>query len=175
MNMLFLRTGAIYTFTYQYPKTNQAKIIAFILYGGVNKIHALSLTAIQLSTTQRLKFINIIRRLSSVDSSSYYNGRILYRIFRQYAPDVVRACYRTYHTHGVKYYALVNYGLNKKESFTEFEKRMTYSKQAYLDAKSNYVTTILNTFTRKGFLKSEAKNIFAQTRPEDISQNIQYG
>ena len=166
--MVMLKTGGIYAFHYQFWKHN-LRVTAFILHGGLTKVHALNLSAKELSTANRLKLVFIIKRLASVDASSKYSGVVLYRILRKYAPNAIKQCYRTYHTSGVKKYSLVNYGLNKEEDYTDVEK-MGYSRDGYNEAKNRFVVTMLNTFTRKGYEGNDVTTQFAKPRLEDITK-----
>jgi hypothetical protein len=157
--MIALKTGGIYRIYYSNWKTN-IKPVVFILYQGISKVHALNISAIQLSHIDILKLVTIISKLSKLPGATRYTGRVLYRIFRLYARDQIKKCYRTYHTSMITKYSIVNYGLNKKEDFSNFELNFQ-SKEMYQDGSNRLVTRMLNFFNKKpAKLKSEH---FAQT------------
>ena len=125
-------------------------------------MHCLNLSAVQLSTLNRIKLVNIIKRLSVLDNATKYNGRVLYNIFKRYAPDAVRQCYRTYWRQYISRYALTNYGLNKKEDFDELEKNYQ-DKSLFESAKRDLIVSMLNMYTRKGVMANiSVKPLFAQ-------------
>lgn len=146
---MLLKTSAIYHISYSNWKTNPTKIYIFVLYAGVNKVHCLNIGARQLSTVNRLKLIHLIKRLSKLPQATRYNGRVLYRIFRTYAPNAIRQCYRTYWRQFITRYALVNYGLNQKEEFTEIELKYQHP-DMYKIAKRDLIISTLDAYTRKG-------------------------
>ena len=116
--MPILALGSFYRITYSQWKENP-RITAFILYCGpsTNKIHLLNLSAIQLSTVDRIRLMQVLTRLIKAANNQTFTGRQLYRILKQYAPNAIRSCYRTMFRQYVGSYALVNYGLNSEDYF----------------------------------------------------------
>lgn len=148
--MPMLKLGALYTLMYSQWKTN-FKVYAFILWGNpvTPKIHALNLGAKQLTTVDRAKLVHTISRLSKVPNANVYNGRLLYRIFTTYLKPQVAKCYRTYFHTYVTGASLLNYGLNKKEDFTEADLKI-YNPYMYQRAKADYLIKLIDMYTRKG-------------------------
>jgi len=162
--MVSLKTGAVYRIYYTNWKTNIAPIV-FILYQGITKVHAINISAIQMSHADRLKIISIISKLSKVKNSTKYTGRVLFRIFRMYAPQQIGKCYRTYHSSLITKYGLVNYGLNTKEEFNEFELKYQ-SKEMYQEGSKRLETKTLNLFNQKGAKLGE--DHFARTSRDTV-------
>lgn len=119
----------------------------------MGKLHCLQLSARQLSLVNRMKLINIISRLSKVPAARNWNGRILFGIFRKYAPEALVQCYRTLWTQNISRYSLINYGLNDPSSFLIEEKNFM-DQSLYQQAKSNLVAQMLNQYTNKGYVAS---------------------
>lgn len=162
----YLRVGSIYRVYYAQWKTN-IKPVIFVLYPGINKIHALNLAATQLSSIQRTQLVMIIKRLSKVEATRKYPGYILYRIFRRYAPDAIRNSYRTYFRANMVSQYLVNYGLNKAEDFSELELQLQ-SKYLAREVKYDFFIKTMNMYTGQGVKKSDLPDqIFtpSTTRP----------
>lgn len=157
-----LATGAIYSIWYSQWKTN-TKIFAFILYGGpgVNKVHALNLGAVQLNVVQRVKIIRVIAKLAKIKESTKYTGALLYQIFKTYLPNEIKNCYRTYLRQYIVRASLINYGLNRKEEFTELELQMQ-DKQLFIQAKADFFMKMLNLYTGRGVQKTTLENSFAK-------------
>ena len=173
--MLQLKTGSIYNIFYTQWKTN-IKVVAFVLYPGMQKTHILNLSAIQLSTVERMQLVNIIRKLSKVPTAAQYNGRALYAIFKQYAPNAIRHCYRTMWRQFINEGALINYGLNKKEDFSEIE-LLGNSQRMMQQVKYDFTVNTINLLTGKG-VKDKVASMFAKpvyqsdTEKESTSVNI---
>lgn len=165
--MPYLKLGSIYTLMYSHWKTN-FKVYAFILWGNpiIPKIHALNLGAKQLTTVDRAKLVHTISRLSKVPNASVYNGRLLYRIFTTYLKPQVAKCYRTYFHSFVSGASLLNYGLNKKEDFSEQDLKI-YNPYMYNQAKADYLIKLLDMYTRKGLDLKHIRDTLAhiQTAP----------
>lgn len=169
---MLIRAGALYNIYYSRWKTNvPAPRIVFVLYSpGVGKLHCLQLSAKQLSIVNRLKLINIISKLSKVPAAQKWNGRILFNIFKQYAPDAVRQCYRTLWVNNIVTYSLINYGLNDPDSMLAEEKAYG-DKGLYMQVKNNIIKKTLDMYTARGFKPADGK--FAQpihTTPQPNSK-----
>ncbi len=157
--MLQLRLGSIYNIYYSQWKSN-IKVIAFVLYPGMAKTHILNLAAVQLSTVDRLQITNIIKRLSAVKSSSSYGGAMLYNIFKTYAPQAVKKCYRTIWKHNITEGALINYGLNDKDSFTDLD-LIGNSKKMIDQVKNDFIVNSIDLITGNG-VKERITDKFAK-------------
>ena len=146
----FLKMGSIYSFNYANWKYN-FKIIAFIFWGNPisPKVHALNLSAIELTSIDRARLVHVIARLAKVPKSSIYSGLLLYRIFLTYCRPQVMKCYRTYHHTGITSVALVNYGINKPEDFTANNMRL-FDPARYAAAKKDFLVRLMNIYTRRG-------------------------
>lgn len=155
--MYLFRLGAIYSINYSFWKQNPTRIYIFILWGNpvAPKIHALNLGARELTTVDRAKLVNVIVRLSKVPSSTVYSGRLLYKIFLTYLKPQVKKCYRTYFHSGVTRASLLNYGINKKEEFSEHDLKV-YDPLLHQNAKRDYLIQLLNLYTRRGL---DLKNV----------------
>lgn len=170
-----MKTGGIYSFWYTNWKTN-TRIIAFILYAGPQstKVHALNLGARQLNIVDRIKLLRVIKKLSNVASSTNYNGRLLYKIFKTYLAKEIGKCYRTYHKVFVQRITLVNYGLNKPEEYTNMEIRM-YNKFQYSTAARDLMVKAMNFMTQTGFDLNKYNSQFAKPktpiRPPGVNPN----
>jgi len=159
-----MRTGAVYSFFYSGWKTN-LKIYAFIMYAGPasNYAHALNLGAVQLSNFDRIKVIRVIQKLSKVQNSTYYNGFLLYKIFKTYLRNEMNKCYRRYKKHAINRVALLNYGINKKSEFSETEIKM-FDRSQYAQANNDYIVKMMNMYTNKKFDINEYRNNFADAK-----------
>lgn len=165
------KVGAVYSILYSNWKTNPTRIYPFIFYCGVSKIHALNLGARQLSQLNRMKLIRVISQLSKLPMATKWNGRQLYAIFKRYAPDAVRQCYRTYWRGFVTTSTLVNYGLNKKEEFLDIELKYV-DKNLFNKAKKDIIVNTLALFNKKGVQLSSIKDSFAKTTPTVTAPTI---
>lgn len=159
--MAVLFTGSFYRITYSQWKTNP-RITAFVLYAGPqgNKTHLLNLSAVQLSTIDRIKLIQVLKRLITASKTQTFTGRQLYRMLKQYCPGAIRSCYRTMFRQYITSYALVNYGLNSQEFF-ENNKLLLQgnNKQLYDLANREILIKSLNFITGKGAQFSFAKPV----------------
>lgn len=162
--MVNLKIGSVYSILYSNWKTNPTRIYPFILYAGVSKIHALQIGARQLNQRNRMQLVRIISQLSKLPMSTKWNGRQLYAIFKRYAPDAVRQCYRTYWRQYVTTSTLVNYGLNKKEEFLDIELKYV-DKNLFNQAKQDVIVNTLNLFSKKGVQLSSVNQAFAKPTP----------
>jgi len=156
-----LATGSIYSLFYTNWKTN-IKIYAFILYGMGPKVHLLNLGARQLSVVDRAKIVRVIVKLSKIKNSTKYNGALLYRIFKQYLWREISKCYRTLHSHLITKAALINYGLNNEEDFSDLEKSFQ-NKQMFEQARRDIIMKLINLYTGRGVKLNTLKNKFATT------------
>ena len=158
---MLIRQSAIYNIYYTNWETNLPdNRIIFVLYTpGVGKIHCLQLSAKQLSLVNRMKLINIIAKLSKTPQAQKWNGRVLYGIFKKYAPDAIRQCYRTLWTQYIRRYALLNYGLNDPTTFL-MEEKAYQDKGLYQQVRANIINQALNMYTNKGYKPNE--NMFAK-------------
>lgn len=149
---MLLRSGSLYNIYYGHPITNPPdRRIVFVLFSpGVGKAHCLQLSAKQLSLIDRVKLINIISKLSKVPAAQKWNGRILYGIFKKYAPSAVRSCYRTLWANLILRYSLINYGLNDPSSFLIEEKNFM-DKTLYQQSKAMMVSQLLNRYTSRAY------------------------
>lgn len=156
-----LRTGAIYSLSYARWVTNK-KIYAFILWpgGGYTKTHLLNISAKQLNILDRTKIIRTIVRISKIPSSNKYNGRILYKIFKTYLPNEIKKCYRTFFTYAITNIALLNYGLNKEEDFSELE-LANQDKILYEQAQRDFQIKAINMYSGRGYKMEETKKTIA--------------
>ena len=176
---MILRSSSIYNIYYNNWKTNPPdNRIIFVLYTpGVGKVHCLQLSAKQLSLFNRMKLINIISRLSKVPAAQKWNGKILFNIFKKYAPEALRQCYRTLWTQYIARYSLINYGLNDPNTFL-MEEKAYQDKNLYQQAKFNAINQLLKMYTNKEYKPNEtmfAKPIhdkpIANTKPNTIDPN----
>jgi len=158
------KVGSVYSILYSNWKTNPNRIYLFILYCGVSKIHAINIGSRSLTQRNRMMLIRIISQLSKLPMSTKWNGRQLYAIFKRYAPDAVRQCYRTYWRQYVTTSTLVNYGLNKKEEFLDIELKYV-DKNLFNKAKSDVIVNTLNLFSKKGVQLSSVNQAFAKPTP----------
>lgn len=158
---MILKLGAIYALRYSQWKKNY-KIYAFIMWpgGGVTKTHLLNLGAIQLSIIDRAKIVRTIVRLTNAPSASKFNGRLLYQIFKTYIPQQIKKCYRTFFIHYITHAALINYGLNKEEDFSELE-LSGQSKDLYAQAQRDYIVKAMNLYSRRGAQMKEVEKTLA--------------
>lgn len=147
----FLRTGAMYSISYARWKTNPDRIYIFVLFGNpvLDKVHALNLGARQLSTLDKARIVHTIARLSKIPTASKYSGQVLYRIFLSYLKDQVKHCYRTYFHSAITRATLFNYGLNKKEDFTDADLRV-YNPNMLQEAKRDLLVRLINAYTLRG-------------------------
>lgn len=163
----FFRTGAIYSVRYTHWKKN-FNIIAFILFGNplVPKVHALNLAAKELTSVDRAKLVHTIVKLGKVNNATYYNGRVLYRIFVTYLLPQVRKCYRTYFHNYVHQASLINYGLNKPEDFTEQDLRI-YNPTLYLQAKKDWLVKLMDLYSKRGVDFQAIRDQFATVQKQE--------
>lgn len=163
----FFRTGAIYSVRYTHWKKN-FNIIAFILFGNplVPKVHALNLAAKELTSVDRAKLVHTIVKLGKLNNATYYNGRVLYRIFVTYLMPQVRKCYRTYFHHFVHQASLINYGINKPEEFTEQDLRI-YNPTLYLQAKKDWLVKLMDLYSKRGADFQAIRDQFATVQKQE--------
>lgn len=156
-----LRTGAIYTFWYNNWHTNM-KVYAFIFYAGNQSpyVHALNIGAVQLNTFDRVRIVMTIKKLSKISNSTFYNGRLLYTIFKKYLWPQVRKCYRTYNKQYVQRAALINYGLNKASEFSIDDMKDSDQMQFGI-AQRDLIIKIMNLYTGGGTKLSDFRQTFA--------------
>lgn len=143
--------GSIYSIHYTQWRTNY-KAYILVLYAGPtssgNKLHALNLAAIQLSTIDKIRLFTIIRKLSKLPASSTYTGRILYRIFRQYAYQTIKKCYRTYWLKWISAASIINYGLNDPATVPDIAKRFQNT-QMFTLAQKDLLKKSMDLFIRR--------------------------
>jgi len=163
---MLYKTGSFYSLYYTQWKKN-IKIYAFILYGGpgVDKIHALNIGAAQLNIVDRAKLMRVLVQLSKIPASNKYTGAMLYRILTTYIKPVIRKCYRTYFKSFVARGALINYGLNKEEDFTELEKNFA-DKDLYKKATQDLIIKTLNLYSKRGVELKNVQDSFAKPTVE---------
>lgn len=158
---MLLKIGAIYSLRYQRWQTNY-KIYAFILWpgGGATKTHLLNIGAIQLNVIDRARIVRTIVRLSRIPQATKYNGRLLYKILKRYLPNQIRKCYRTFFTNFITHAALINFGLNNPEDFSEMELG-GQSKELYLQAQRDYQVKAINWHSKRGYDMKKAETSMA--------------
>jgi hypothetical protein len=168
---MILRTGAIYTIFYQRWKTNY-KIYLFCLWpgGGMTKTHGLNLGANQLNIMERAKIVRTIVRLSQIPQSTKYNGRLLYKILKTYLPNEIKKCYRTYFTNYIQKAALINYGLNKEEEFSDLELN-GQAKDLYEKAQRDFQVKAMNLYSKRGYKMDAVKSTLAGDTPKTDTQS----
>lgn len=166
-----MRTAAIYSFWYSNWKTNM-RIIAFVFYAGQNSqlVHALNIGALQLTSYDRIKIITTIKKMSAIKNTTFYNGRLLYKIFKTYLWPQVKKCYRTYNKLYISRVTLVNYGLNNPSEFS-IQELNGFDKTQYNLAKRDMVVKIMNLYTQNGAKLSDYRNIFA--KPDTLKNRIE--
>lgn len=159
---MIYKTGSFYSLYYTQWKKN-IKIYAFILYGGpgVDKVHALNIGAVQLNIVDRAKLMRVLVQLMKIPASNKYTGAMLYRILTTYIKPVIKKCYRTYIKTYISKAALINYGLNKEEDFTELEKNFA-DKDLYKKATQDLIIKTLNLYSKRGVALKTVENSFAK-------------
>ena len=171
-----LRISAIYTLRYRNWKTNY-RIYAFILWPGGNmtKTHLLNLGAKQLNIIERTRLLRLIVRLSKIPASNNYDGRMLYKIFKTYMKKEISKCYRTYFTNYITSAALINYGLNKEEDFTDAELN-GQDKLLYEQAQRDFQVKAMNFYSKRGYDMNAVKDSLAGTQVNaDTNTNDETG
>ena len=145
-----LKTAAIYSIFYGQWKYNR-KIYLFVFYDGPgsNKVHGLNLGCRELGTIGRSKLANIIARLSKVQAAKQWDGATLYRIFKTYLPQEVRLSYRTYFKAYISQSAIINFGFNSPDSFTDLDLAQN-NKALYNAAGKDLFVKLLNLYTNRG-------------------------
>ena len=163
MNMQ-MRTGAIYSFFYLTWKSN-LKIYAFVFYAGQNSqyVHAMNLGAVQLNNYDRIKIVTTIKKLAALNRSTFYDGRLLYQIFKTYLYDQVKKSYRTYNKSYIQRVALINYGLNRATEFSVMEMKNIDRTQLGI-AQRDIVVKMMNLYTNKGVSLAQTRDKFAKLR-----------
>lgn len=174
--MMNLRTGAIYTFFYNNWHTNM-KVYAFIFYAGPQSsyAHALNIGAVQLNSFDRVKLVMTIKKLAKISNSTYYNGRLLYKIFKTYLWPQVRKCYRTYNKLYIQRVALINYGINKASEFS-IEEMKDSNQTQFSIAQRDLIIKIMNLYTGTGTKLSDFRQTFATipktVPPDETTEDI---
>lgn len=162
--MVNLQLGSFYRLTYSRYITNP-RVSAFILWPGLvtgTKIHLLNLSAIQLSTIDRIRLMQVLKRLIDASKTQTFTGRQLYRILKQTVPGAIRNCYRTFHREYVTSYALLNYGLNNEDFFKNNPQFLTGNNKSLYDlANREFLIKSLNFMTGKRAEFSFAKPVIA--------------
>ena len=139
-----LKRGAIYRIMYSTWKTNPRPVV-FILYSSPFKVHALSLNSPEMTVLDAQNFSKFIIRMKTIKGIENWSGRILYRILRQYFPNIVRKGYRTFITSNIGQLSLVSTGIIPADQFTGYEKS-SYNENLRRDANLNpLIRTIINT------------------------------
>lgn len=157
-----LRNFSIYRVNYaHYQQTINP--IAFILFSGVgSKIHCIYLNAPGMDSFARMKFIGILKRLK--DLKVPWNPRMMFRILKVYAPEVLRSGYRTLRKIYVNRIALINYGLNKEEDFSKEMLQESLKDRALFYSKNREtVSKVLDQLNRRGISVTKYNSIFAKT------------
>jgi hypothetical protein len=169
---MILRIGAIYSLRYTNWKTNYT-IYAFVMWPGnaFTKTHLLNIGAKQLSVIDRAKIMRIIVNLSKIPNSSKYTGRVLYTIFKAYMPKEMSKCYRTFHTNLITQAALINYGLNKEEDFSELELN-GQSKLLYAEAQRDFQVKAINWYSKRGVDLNKMKDSLAKPTLVETDKEI---
>lgn len=159
-----LRPYAIYRIVYVgKAPTNPAPIVFPIYIGPAGgKMHALVLNPYNISSFDVMNIVRFIKRMSRVPNAYRYNGRLMYRILRQYLPQIVSKCYRTYFSTGVKRYALISTGIVPKEVISEAEKSIS-DINLHQHAQKSLLVKSLNLFTDTKVGKKE----IGRTTPEN--------
>lgn len=161
--MVNLQLGSFYRITYPPWKTNP-RITVFVLYCGQNsdKLHSLNLSAIQMSTVDRIRLMQVLKRLIDAAKTQTFTGRQLYRILKQTVPNSIRSCYRTFFRSKVTSFSLLNYGLNKEELFKNNPQLLAGNNKSLYDlANREFLIKSLNFMTGKRAEFSFAKPVIA--------------
>jgi hypothetical protein len=141
--------GGIYSLEYSSWITN-FKIYGLVLYGLGAKVHILNLSAVQLSTMQRIRLMRGIITMSKIQNDAISsNGRMLYRIFKTYYPREVSKCYRTLFNTFIVRSSLINYGLHKKEYYDN-QPDSIRNNTMLLKAQRDMMMKMFNLFSRRG-------------------------
>jgi len=142
------------------------------MFGGnaFTKTHLLNIGAKQLSIIDRAKMMRVIVNLSKIPNSSKYTGRVLYTIFKAYMPREMAKCYRTFHTNLITQAAIINYGLNKEEDFSEFE-LSGQSKLLYAEAQRDFQVKAINWYSKRGVNLNALKDTLSTPTVDTPSTN----
>lgn len=115
-----------------------------------DKVHLLNLSAIQLSTIDRLRLMQVLKRLIDAAKNQTFTGRQLYRILRQTVPSAIRNCYRTFFRSKITTFSLLNYGLNNEELFKNNPQLLSGNNKSLYDlANREFLIKSLNFMTGK--------------------------
>lgn len=143
-----LRPYAIYRIVYVGDNPTNPAPIVFPIYIGPagGKMHALVLNPRNMSSFDIMNVVKFVKRMKQIPTAYQYNGRMMFRILKQYLPNIVRKCYRTYFITGVKRYALVSTGIVPKDVFTNAEKAIS-DIGLNINAQKTMLVKSLNLFT----------------------------
>lgn len=162
-----LKLGSIYSIYYLQWRTN-IRIYGIVLWPGFEKTHILNIGAIQLSVVDRARLIYVISKVSQIPNAGKYSGLLLYRIFKNYAAVAVRKCYRTLHTNLISKYAVINWGINKEEDFSELDKKFQ-DKDLYEKARTDFLVKALNIANKRGVEKVKLEAGFVKPVIERVA------
>lgn len=168
---MILKIGSIYSLRYTRWITNY-KIYAFVLWpgGGDTKTHLLNIGAKQLNIMERTKLVRIIVQISKTPNANKLNGRVLYKIFKTYAPREISKCYRTFFTNQITGASLLNYGINKSEDFSQIE-LMGQSKELYDQAQRDFQMKAINWYSKRGYdMKKTGESLAGATKPSPVKE-----
>lgn len=137
--------------------------IAFVLFTGPGtKVHCIYLNAPGMDSFARMKFIGILKRLK--DLKVPWNPRMMFRILKVYAPEVLRAGYRTLWKIYVNRIALINYGLNKEEDFSkELMQENLKDRALFYSKNKETISKVLDQLNRRGISVTKYNSVFAKT------------
>jgi len=160
-NFDLIKPFSIYRLNYTHWNTNQSPI-AFILYKGTSaKIHCIYLNAPQMDSFARMKFIGILKRLKNL--STPWNSRLLWRILKYYAPEVMRTGYRTLWKIYINRISLINYGLNTEEDFSKELLQESLKDRSLFQSKNrDAISKVLDIMTQRGISVNKYNDIFAK-------------
>jgi len=163
--MILLKVAGIYSLTYQRWKKNRI-IYSFVLYDspGNPKVHALNLGARSLNSIHRAKLVNIIARLSKVEAAKKWDGATLYRIFKTYLPQEIALCYRIYIKAFITHAALINYGFNSPDSFTDIDLAQN-NKALFQAAGRDLFIKLMNLYTGRAVKMQAVESTLATIKP----------
>lgn len=171
--MALLRHKAIYSFYYTNWKTN-VKVYSFVMWsGGGRHIHILNLASVQLGIIGRSKLLTVIAKLCKTPGANLMSQRVLYRVLKTYLPREISKCYRTMFPQYIVRPALINYGMNKKEDFTEAELNLYNDKYMFERAQQDFMVKMINLVTGRAASRIRLENTFATTTKPTLKDQIE--
>ena len=139
-----LKHGAFYRLNYSGWITTPMPI-AFVLYAGAasNKAHVLYINAPGTPKSEFVKFISIIKHLTTATPNAMKNPRSMYNVLKKYCPQFMKTSYRTLWKSKIINHAIVSYGFARPEDFSEVE-RLQNQFPLYQQANRMYQTVVVN-------------------------------